>query len=455
MSDKTRIISTIDALKDDSVSVGVKVTNQALVDINSFGSTATFTNLDTGEETTVEGMELEGGLGTAYMIPPGLVELETQYSVDLGQGHTISVYVTKNRLDHIVSNIDMIAVLDAIETAVTEAEDRAQQAVDGATEAAEAASSIATDAQAAINAIVAKGEETLASIPQDYTTLSNDVTDLKSDLDNLETIPYAVKIAMDNLFAKAAYADDDALDDYSVFHTWANTIAITSISAVYTQSGTVYDIDSLDVLQADLVVTASYDNGTSVVVSGYTLSGELTTGTSTITVTYQGKTATFFVTVSQYVVTHTYENNQYIGISNPSNMVLTIGKVVGGGKYSENGRVDPMGSPVSGRAADTSRVLVGNFGGKTFGLSSYTLTSGASVAYACWFGILTNGTWDGTKYVSNSNNYIASAWLTSDVTLPNSNNTNVLVVAFRKGNGSIGDFTAEELAEIPTLIQIS
>lgn len=73
---------------------------------------------------------------------------------------------------------------------------------------------------------------------------------------------------------------------------------LVSISAVYTQSGTVYDTDSLDSLKADLVVTATYSDSSTATVTAYTLSGTLTVGTSTITVTYSNKTDTFNVTVS-------------------------------------------------------------------------------------------------------------------------------------------------------------
>ena len=75
---------------------------------------------------------------------------------------------------------------------------------------------------------------------------------------------------------------------------------VSSISAVYTQSGTVYDTDSLDSLKADLVVTAVYtDSSTEVVPStDYTLSGTLMAGTSTITVSYEEKTTTFSATVT-------------------------------------------------------------------------------------------------------------------------------------------------------------
>ncbi len=78
---------------------------------------------------------------------------------------------------------------------------------------------------------------------------------------------------------------------------------LTSISAVYTQSGTVYDTDSLDSLKTDLVVTATYSDSTTATIAAtdYTLSGTLTEGTSTITVTYGGKTDTFSVTVTHAV----------------------------------------------------------------------------------------------------------------------------------------------------------
>lgn len=77
---------------------------------------------------------------------------------------------------------------------------------------------------------------------------------------------------------------------------------LSSITAVYTQSGTVYDTDTLDSLKSDLVVTAVYSDSTTQTVpsTDYTLSGTLTEGTSTITVSYGGKTTTFSVTVTEY-----------------------------------------------------------------------------------------------------------------------------------------------------------
>jgi len=81
----------------------------------------------------------------------------------------------------------------------------------------------------------------------------------------------------------------------------AVTINLVSISAVYTQSGTVYNTDTLDSLKSDLVVTATYDDSSTATVpsADYTLSGTLTERTSVITVTYEGLTSTFNVTVTR------------------------------------------------------------------------------------------------------------------------------------------------------------
>ena len=90
----------------------------------------------------------------------------------------------------------------------------------------------------------------------------------------------------------------------------AVTLVLLSIDAVYTQSGTVYDNQTLDSLKADLVVTASWDDSSTTTLSAndYSLSGTLATGTSTITVSYGGKTDTFDVTVTHATVQYTITN---------------------------------------------------------------------------------------------------------------------------------------------------
>lgn len=89
-------------------------------------------------------------------------------------------------------------------------------------------------------------------------------------------------------------------------------LEVESVDAVFTQgSATIYDTDSLDTLRQYLVVTATYSDTTTDVVSDYTLSGSLTAGTSTITVSYGGKTDTVNVTVTDYIRSIVFEANAW------------------------------------------------------------------------------------------------------------------------------------------------
>ena len=122
----------------------------------------------------------------------------------------------------------------------------------------------------------------------------------------LSPLSQATKSALLDIAEHVAYIDANGQSRYDALDAALNAKALLSITAVYTQSGTVYDTDSLDSLKSDLVVTANYDDGTSAAVTGYTLSGELTEGTSTITVTFSGKTTTFNVTVTAWDVSWDY-----------------------------------------------------------------------------------------------------------------------------------------------------
>ena len=84
------------------------------------------------------------------------------------------------------------------------------------------------------------------------------------------------------------------------FEVTVTAVELVSIAAVYTQSGPVYDTDSLDSLKSDLVVTATYNDSSTAIIpaADYTLSGTLAEGVSTVTVSYDGQTTTFSVTVT-------------------------------------------------------------------------------------------------------------------------------------------------------------
>lgn len=134
----------------------------------------------------------------------------------------------------------------------------------------------------------------ISNLKDGYTDLDNRVTALEQG--GGSGLTSDIKQALLQLAAKVAYVDDDGQDYYDDLHDALYTLV--SISAVYTQSGTVYTSDSLDSLKSDLVVTALYDDQSMATVTSYTLSGTLTAGTSTITVSYGGKTTTFTVTVT-------------------------------------------------------------------------------------------------------------------------------------------------------------
>lgn len=106
----------------------------------------------------------------------------------------------------------------------------------------------------------------------------------------------------------------DALYDALTSEDPTPSAELSSISAVFTQgNNVVYSVDSLDYLKTMLTVTALYSDSSTRTVTGYTLSGTLAAGTSTITVTYGGKTATFTVTVTDDNVVYVLRDHVFSG----------------------------------------------------------------------------------------------------------------------------------------------
>ena len=122
------------------------------------------------------------------------------------------------------------------------------------------------------------------------------------------------KQAILDCFANVAWTSADGQDYYNALEAALFPPAdLVSISAVFDQTGvTIYDTDSLDDLKPYLTVTAIYDNTYSEVITSYTLTGTLTAGTSTITVSYGGKTDTFSVTVTGSILPSGYTLYDYI-----------------------------------------------------------------------------------------------------------------------------------------------
>lgn len=118
-------------------------------------------------------------------------------------------------------------------------------------------------------------------------------------------------------FANVAWTTENGQVHYNALRDLLTSaepeIPITSITAVFTQGNTtIFSDQELDDLKNYLAVTAYYGDGTSEVVTDYALSGELTAGTSEITVTYKGTTAAFDVTVTAFALPEGYTRYGYI-----------------------------------------------------------------------------------------------------------------------------------------------
>ena len=115
--------------------------------------------------------------------------------------------------------------------------------------------------------------------------------------------------ALDGMFKVCAFIKADISAEYNAFRTafGIEAATITGISATYS-GGSVPAGTALDDLTG-IVVTAQYSDGSTATVTGYTLSGEIAEGSNTITVTYQGKTATFTVTGTAATQVYTVTNN--------------------------------------------------------------------------------------------------------------------------------------------------
>lgn len=168
----------------------------------------------------------------------------------------------------------------------------------------------------------------LSGAAADAKKTGDEISALKSAIAQGGGFNAEVKQALMNAFNHVAWDDDDPTGItyinalHSALYPPAN---LTSITAVYTQVGEVYTTDSLDVLRDDLVVTANYDNGTTETITDYILSGALTEGTSTITASYGGKTATFTVTVTDpSVLSWMVEYQGNFTNSTPSNTRVTL-----------------------------------------------------------------------------------------------------------------------------------
>lgn len=173
-------------------------------------------------------------------------------------------------------------------------------------------------------------------INDDLDTVQTDVEEIKDRVAVLEFnsgITPAVKNALLACFENVAWKDEDSGPDHyqDLAEALYPTTELESITAVYTQSRSVYEDTPLNDLKSDLVVTAHYANEMTAIIpaSLYILAGTLAVGTSTVSVSYGGKTTTFSVTVTKTLYpfkngTHNFTNPaSQVTVSNENTAVIT------------------------------------------------------------------------------------------------------------------------------------
>lgn len=208
----------------------------------------------------------------------------------------------------------------------------------------------------------------------------------------------AVKAALLDCFQHVAWVDEDGQDYYDALYDALYAQTVVSITAVFEQGqAVIYSDDSLDDLKQYLTVTASYDDGTSAVVTGYTLSGTLTAGTSVITVTYEGKKAYFNVTVTErpalVSISAVYTQSGTVYEDTPLNDLKTDLVVTATYSDSSTETVPSADYTLSGTLTEGTSTVTITYEGKT---TTFTVTVTANSIYTL---PNTPVTFDGTNYV--------------------------------------------------------
>ena len=199
-------------------------------------------------------------------------------------------------------------------------------------------------------------------------------SDLDARVENLEQggsgLTNDIKSALLQIAQKVAYIDDDGQTYYNdLYNALYPPATLISISAVYTQSGAVYDTDTLDSLKTNLVVTGRYSDSSTSTITGYVLSGTLVAGTSTITVSYGEKTTTFNVTVSErsatlQSITATFTQGSAVIYTDSSLNDLKPYLVVTA-NYSDSTTQTVTGYTLSGTLVEGTSTITANYSGKT------------------------------------------------------------------------------------------
>ena len=263
--------------------------------------------------------------------------------------------------DNPVETPDITEQVERAEAAATAAEaakESVSTSVNLAGGYASSASSSATRAEEAAT----RAEEAVASIPESGGGTVKTVNGVEPDENG------NVEITIPDSGGNVEWLDPEQGE---VFTSVVNTPdvpapTLTGISATYT-GGDVLIGTALSAL-VGIVVTAKHSDGTTKTVTDYTMSGSITEGSNTITVTYEGMTTTFTVTgvAEEPEVTLTSISATYTGGNVAVGTAVTdLTGITVTAHYSDGSTAPVTGYTLSGEIAEGSNTITVSYGGKT------------------------------------------------------------------------------------------
>lgn len=196
---------------------------------------------------------------------------------------------TSNELDSKIATALQSAIPEFVDEVTQEAQDAADRA------------------EAAAEHLVTDTTLTVAGRAADAKKTGDEINQLKDDLSE-KGFSQDARHALLECFQNVAWITGQGQTYYdNLYNALYPNTGLVRLEAVFTQGDAeIFTTTPLEELKAYLVVTGYYSDGTSKTIQDYTLTGTLTAGTSTVTVSKNGKTTTFNVTVTAWTIEWDY-----------------------------------------------------------------------------------------------------------------------------------------------------